>query len=179
MKTGRNKKLNRKGFTLIELLAVIVILAVIMVIATTSVLSATNESKKKSLVDSANSARNAFDTAYAEMTLTNETKLLDIDAYGDNGLLMGNAKDLSPAFKKLKITDKDYDTTSAKSFVYYNTTDSTFLVCVVAKETGNFYYGPAAKNARNAANEQNKTADGKSYVAGTMWACSDGTNSWS
>lgn len=172
MKMKRRKKLNRKGFTLIELLAVIVILAVIMVIATTSVLSATNESKKKSLVDSANSARNAFDTAYAEMTLTNATKLLDIDAYGAAGLLMGNANDLSPAFEKLKITDKDYDTANAKSFVYYNTTDSTFLVCVVAKETGNFFYGPAAKKARAGA------TDGRKYDKGTMWACSDGTNSW-
>lgn len=189
-----NKKLNRKGFTLIELLAVIVILAVIMVIASTSVLSAMNSSRKKSLLDSAASAKDAFDTAYAELTLTNETSILGIQAYTESttgkGLLTGNYMKLtSETQEKLDITSADYN--FDKSFVYFDTEKSTFLVCLVASQTGNFYVGAAAGKPSTTYTDINyaKWPTGGAEIIATgntisspdsndMWACSNGKHSW-
>ena len=58
------KKLNRKGFTLIELLAVIVILAVVLVVTIPSVITATNDARKKSLQNAANTVEEWFTKQY-------------------------------------------------------------------------------------------------------------------
>ncbi len=169
MKMRRNKKLNRKGFTLIELLAVIVILAVIMVIASTSVLSSMNSSKKSSLADSAKSAKSSFDNKYTEMALVSAETILGLDT---NTVIGGTLTPLTNVNKAaLNINDTDYDLDN--SFVYFNTTDSTFLVCFVAKNTGSFYVASAAKEDEIKINgaPNDKTLTG-------MWACSNGQNSW-
>ena len=169
MKMRRNKKLNRKGFTLIELLAVIVILAVIMVIASTSVLSSMNSSKKSSLADSAKSAKSSFDNKYTEMALVASDKILGLTTAD---VIKGTLTSLSSVDKAaLNINDTDYDL--AKSFVYFNTTNSTFLVCFVAKNTGSFYVASAAKDAATEING----APEETTLTG-MWACSNGQNSW-
>ena len=162
------KKLDRKGFTLIELLAVIVILAVIMVIATTSVLSAMNESRKKSLINSAESAASSFDTKYAELTLVNSSEILGISV---SSLTSGTPQSFSGAdLDALNINDVDYDL--ANSFVYFNPSNSTFLVCFVADDTGSFYVASASDSTSTAITG----VTGKSLSG--MWACSNGQYSW-
>ena len=171
MKMRRNKKLNRKGFTLIELLAVIVILAVIMVIASTSVLSSMNSSKKSSLADSAKSAKSSFDNKYTEMALVASDKILGLST---DTVINGTAKTALTGVDKaaLNINDTDYDL--ANSFVYFDNTNSTFLVCFVAKNTGSFYVASAAKTEATTING----APTGTELTG-MWACSNGQNSWS
>lgn len=169
MKMRRNKKLNRKGFTLIELLAVIVILAVIMVIASTSVLSSMNNSKKSSLADSAKSAKASFDNKYTEMALVSSDKILGLTT---SDVVAGTKTSLTNVdTAALSINDTDYDLDN--SFVYFNTTNSTFLVCFVAKTTGSFYVAAAASNTETVI--EGAPADTK--LTG-MWACSNGQHSW-
>lgn len=173
------KRLNRKGFTLIELLAVIVILAVIMVIASTSVLTSMNESKKKSLLNSAQSAASAFETAYSETILTSSTTILGVSS---STLMVGtkaapakvalntNGVDLA----SLNINNKDYDL--AGSFVSYN--GAKFTVCFMATSTGNFYVASAvSKKDKTYGVNEGITANTK-LVANKMWACSNGYTSW-
>lgn len=66
MKNISRKKLNNKGFTLIELLAVVVILAIVMGIAATSVLTSINNSRKSSLVSTAQNLANTLNTWVSE-----------------------------------------------------------------------------------------------------------------
>jgi len=167
------RKLNRKGFTLIELLAVIVILAVIMVIATTSVLSSMNSSRKKSLLTSAQSAKDNFDVAYAEYSVNPTDGILGVtDADTIAALLSGTPTDLSDFKEGLDINDTDYDLDN--SYVYFNSTNSTFKVCMVAKNTGSFYVAAAATTDTETVGTQ---TIGDS-TNGAMWACSNQTHSW-
>lgn len=187
MKMKRRKKLNRKGFTLIELLAVIVILAVIMVIASTSVISSMNSSKRKSLQNSAASAADAFTTAFSEAILNNETTFYNI-----SGLMEGtDAVNAVAPLKKddstvdgvtvngytvdvdaLRINETDYDLKN--SYIMYD--GSKVTVCFSVTSSSQFYVA-ADKSAADAP----KTIGNSSYTieGGTMWACSDGTHSWS
>ena len=66
LKNINRRKLNNKGFTLIELLAVVVILAIVMGIAATSVLSSINNSRKSSLVSTAQNLANTLNTWVSE-----------------------------------------------------------------------------------------------------------------
>lgn len=173
MKMRRNKKLNRKGFTLIELLAVIVILAVIMVIASTSVISSMNSSKRKSLQNSAASAADAFTTAFSEAILNNETTF-----YGISDLMEGtdavNAVSALTNVEKapLNINSTDYDLDN--SYVIYD--GSKVTVCFSVKPSSQFYVA-----ADKSASDKPKTIGNSKLEikGGTMWACSDGTHSWS
>ncbi len=182
MKMIKNKKrLNNKGFTLIELLAVIVILAVVMGVATTSVLSAMNNSRKSSLQNSALSAADAFRTAYSEMSITNgKNDLLGLGETATTSLLGGTAQNLTDAVgKKLNITIAA-DGTSAnyttESFVYFDTTNNSFIVCLVANKAGSYYVAAVANNAP--ASAKFPTNNGKQVAAKKMWACSDNSKGW-
>lgn len=165
----KGKKLNNKGFTLIELLAVIVILAVVMVIATTSVLSAMNNSKKSSLADSAKGAKVSFANKYAEMTLVPSNKILGLTTTdvvaGTKTALTG----VDTAALNINSTDYDLD----KSFVYFDSSNSTFLVCFVATTDGRFYVASAASST---ATPIDGAPDGTTLTG--MWACSNGQKSW-
>ena len=167
----KRKKLNNKGFTLIELLAVIVILAVVMGVATTSVLSAMNNSRKSSLQDSALSAADGFRTSYAEYSMNSDNGLVgNKTAATNNALLNGTAQSLSNYKTGLNITDSNYDLTASK--VYFNKTESTFTVCLVAKTTGSYYVANAVKTT-----DTNITGIG-TMAKNTMWACSENSKSW-
>ena len=176
------RRLNRKGFTLIELLAVIVILAVIMVIASTSVLSSMNSSRKKSLLNSAQSAKDNFDIAYAEYSVNASNGIMGVkdispDADEEGGdpvitnLLSGTVTSLSYFKDALDINDTDYDL--SKSYVYFDYSKSTFKVCMTARNTGNFYVAAAASTKTEPIGDE--TVGGKE---GYMWACSNQTHSW-
>lgn len=65
--------MNKKGFTLVELLAVIVILAIIALIATPIVINVVNESREKANLRSIESYARAYETAYYQALLTNNT----------------------------------------------------------------------------------------------------------
>lgn len=175
MKMKRRKKLNRKGFTLIELLAVIVILAVIMVIASTSVISSMNSSKRKSLQNSAASAADAFTTAFSEAILNNETTFYNI-----SGLMEGtkddNAVSALTGVEKapLNINSTDYDLDN--SYVIYD--GSKVTVCFSVTSSSQFYVA-ADKSAAGATKTVGKGSNAQTIAGGTMWACSDGTHSWS
>ena len=167
------KKLNNKGFTLIELLAVIVILAVVMGVATTSVLSAMNNSRKRSLQNSALSAADGFRTKYAEYSMTPGGSLVGIPATSVTSLLNGTAQKLNVnanVAKELNITDANYDLGS--SYVYFDKTTSTFTVCLVAKTTGSYYVAAAVGKAKSA------MGNSPALTTSQMWACSDNSHSW-
>lgn len=66
LKNINRRKLNNKGFTLIELLAVVVILAIVMGVAATSVLTSINNSRKSSLVSTAQNLANTLNTWVSE-----------------------------------------------------------------------------------------------------------------
>jgi len=167
------KKLNRKGFTLIELLAVIVILAVIMVIASTSVLSSMNSSRKKSLLNSAQSAKDNFDIAYAEYSVNTSSGILGVtDTTKINSLLAGTPTALTDFKDALDINNTDYDL--ANSYVYFDSAKSTFKVCMTASSTGNFYVAAATSKTTEAIG----SASVGDATNGAMWACSNQTHSW-
>ncbi len=196
MKMKRRKKLNRKGFTLIELLAVIVILAVIMVIASGSILSSMNESKKKSLLNSAQSAAREFENKYADTVLTSATeiygvpvsvimsgttdkpvnvKFSDVGATFENGAVKTAADDATRKkyLDTLNVNKTDYDL--EKSFVAYDGTK--FTVCFTATEKGTFNV-TAAKSTKDVPYDKSIGVASVTMSDGTMWACSNGDTSW-
>ena len=161
------KKLNNKGFTLIELLAVIVILAVVMAIAARSVLGVMNDSRKSALLDSASSAASSFSNAYAESIISNKTTVFGISFAGTT--ISPLTSDTITAFSELGITEKDY---TSDSFVYFD--GDKFLVCLVANPSGSYNVANAVGGTKTVGSEGNT----KSLTATQMWACSDGTHSW-
>ena len=169
----KRKRLNNKGFTLIELLAVIVILAVVMGVAATSVIGAMNNSRKSSLQNSASSAADAFRTAYAETALKNDNTVMGLTlANGYNSLT-------AAAFDKLNITTDNYVVGSIASnkyngsFVYFNQTDGSFIVCLVANPNGSYFVtGATTKTAHGISGLSNPMG------SSLMWACSNNKNSW-
>lgn len=164
------KKLNRKGFTLIELLAVIVILAVVMGVAATSVLSAMNNSRKSSLLNSAQSAADAFRTSYAEYSMLSTNGLVGWKDTSTNktneNLIKGSAQSLTNYADGLNITAANYNLTD--SMVSFDTTTSAFVVCLVANPTGSYYVAAAASDSK-------KSTVGEKTG---MWACSNNQTSW-
>ena len=161
------KKLNNKGFTLIELLAVIVILAVVMAIAARSVLGVMSNSKKSSLNDSAISAKRSFDNAYAEYAITNTGTIVGLDSIGEGKTTLTEA-----VFKELGISSKDYALDS--SFVYFK--DNQFIVCLVANNNGSFYDAKLKTDSPKSTGVAK--SDTEDYTLSGMWACSNGTHSW-
>ena len=169
------KKLNRKGFTLIELLAVIVILAIVMGVATTSVLSAMNNSRRSSLLNSAKTAADAFRVAYAEASLNNQTTLLEVASATSSGAHAIT----SASFTKLNITvnnyiaggDDDANGNKVGSFVYYDSANEKYDVCLVANTSGSYYVASG--------NTKADTGLGTlKFASGTMFACSNDNTSW-
>ena len=69
--------MNKKGFTLIELLAVIVILAIIALIATPIILNIINDTKKESLVRSAENYLRAVEQSIGDSLLIDPTRKID------------------------------------------------------------------------------------------------------
>lgn len=78
LKNIKRKRLNNKGFTLIELLAVVVILAIVMGIAATSILRSINNSRRSTLLSTAQNAANQLNTWAAEDALETETATMHI-----------------------------------------------------------------------------------------------------
>lgn len=89
LKNINRRKLNNKGFTLIELLAVVVILAIVMGIAATSVLTSINNSRKSSLVSTAQNLANTLNTWVSEDMVS--PKAAD-KKLGDDFMSTGNGK---------------------------------------------------------------------------------------
>ena len=166
------KKLNRKGFTLVELLAIIVILAVILVVAIPPILDAMDNSKKKSLENSAKSVASGWSNNIAAALLdssglTSDQTALYLNWGGD--------------YKCLTETDAAVLGMDTKQYVFSldgadTGLNPTLPVCSMAKVEGTavtvvlvvksghqMYLADAAK-----------TVGTKKY----MWASSDGTKSW-
>mgnify|MGYP003290249283 CR=1 FL=1 len=76
----------KKGFTLIELLAVIVILAIIAIIAVPIVLNIINDSKKSSLLISAESYLDASENAIANAVLNQKVTKFQDDPSAANAM---------------------------------------------------------------------------------------------
>lgn len=178
MKKMNGKKLNNKGFTLIELLAVVVILAVVMGIAMTSVLSAMNKSRGGSLQDSAMVVANGFLQSYTESLVDGAAS----NVYGKYNFTSTGNYELDESLAETFNISKDTyllgtaSTTSigsaTKSFVTFNVTTGKFNVCLFAKSTGSYYVDSYKSKSAIA-------VDGVSIAAGSMYACSNGINSWS
>lgn len=211
MKRINRKKLNNKGFTLIELLAVVVILAVVMGIATNSVLSSMNKSRGGSLSDSTAVIVNAFNTKYTETLVDSVPTAVYGDVSGFDGFnftvdsfyyldsKLANEFNISADSYSLNTSSIDVDgdtkmeavtpavyTGITESFIAYDADNGKFLVCMVAKNTGNVYVAGYAIGGANAAKDAtgspitSTTFDGNTYSFAntTMFACSDGTKSW-
>ena len=171
------KKLNRKGFTLVELLAIIVILAVILVVAIPPILDAMDNSKRKSLENSAKSVASGWSNNIA-------AALLDSSGLSDNQkavyLNWAGTTD-SNGYKCLTETDAAVLGMDTKQYVFSTVGTDTSLnpaapkcsmakvegtavtVVLVVKSGHQMYFADAAK-----------TVGTEKY----MWASSDGTKSW-
>lgn len=171
------KKLNRKGFTLVELLAIIVILAVILVVAIPPILDAMDNSKRKSLENSAKSVASGWSSNIAaaqldSSTLSDNQKAVYLSWAGTTG---------SNGYKCLTTTDAAVLGMDTKQYVFSldgteTNLSPTLPVCSMAKVDGTaatvllvvksghqMYLADAAK-----------TVGSEKY----MWASSDGTKSW-
>ena len=166
------KKLNRKGFTLVELLAIIVILAVILVVAIPPILDAMDNSKRKSLENSAKSVASGWSSNIAaaqfdSSTLSDNQKAVYLNWAGTTG---------SNGYKCLTETDAAVLGMDTKQYVFSLDGADTGLnpaapKCSMAKVEGTAvtvllvvkYLADAAK-----------TVGTEKY----MWASSDGTKSW-
>ncbi len=174
------KKLNRKGFTLIELLAVIVILAVVMGIAANSVLSSMNKSRGGSLADTAQVISKAFYQKYTESLVGGIPNNIysDVTNAGvynfQSSATYGITTALADTFN---INTSAYQLASAVgtvkdvSTVNFNVTTGKFIVCMVANKSGNVYVD-------NYKSKKELSHAGGTFSKDQMWACSDGTNSW-
>lgn len=201
MEKINRKRLNNKGFTLIELLAVVVILAVVMGIAMNTVLSSMNKARAGSLSDSALIVANGFNQKYTESLVdgvptsvykgTNGTafegynfsadatvyldKLLadEFNISGSTYVLHDDAVTVSDNVASHVIVPTTGINTS---FVNFDAVSGKFVVCLVAKKTGNNY---VAANVTDTTKRSVKL-DGTTYTFadGEMFACSDGTKSW-
>ena len=171
------KKLNRKGFTLVELLAIIVILAVILVVAIPPILDAMDNSKRKSLENSAKSVASGWSSNIAaaqfdSSTLSDNQKAVYLNWAGTTD---------SNGYKCLTTTDAAVLGMDTKQYVFSLNGADTGLnpaapkcsmakvegtaatVVLVVKSGHQMYLADAAK-----------TVGTEKY----MWASSDGTNSW-
>lgn len=172
------KKLNRKGFTLVELLAIIVILAVILVVAIPPILDAMDNSKKKSLENSAKSVASGWSNNIAAALLDSSGLTSDQTALYLN---WGGGTTGSDGYKCLTTTDAEVLGMDTKQYVFSTVGTDTSLnpaapkcsmakvegtavtVVLVVKSGHQMYLDDAAKDV-----------NGVSY----MWASSDGTKSW-
>lgn len=208
MKKIDRKKLNNKGFTLVELLAVVVILAVVIGIAMTNVLSSMNKARGGSLEDSAITIAQAFNTKYTESLVGGNPTAVYSDAAGvtnfkgynfttdaryELSVGLRNTFNLSYdayVFSESSTTDaaaKAMNVTSnavsniEKSFVAFDSNTASFLVCLVAKDTGSYYVNNyTVGNANNSGSPIGVVFDGVTYKFKTnvMFACSNGVTSW-
>ena len=189
MKKINKRRLNNKGFTLIELLAVIVILAVVMGIATNSVLTSMNNARGGSLIDSAEIVKRDMSNRLMSAQLNNTTG----GAIAGTSLVVGTsgASYITKSFvKEFGLSDTDYnfiadngtlaigataDVTATNSFVYYNATDNSFVVCLSAKAGGKYDVSGFRKSAVSLVSH----ASGK-YIksAAVMFGCTNGTKTW-
>ena len=170
------KKLNRKGFTLVELLAIIVILAVILVVAIPPILDAMDNSKRKSLENSAKSVASGWSNNIAaaqldSSTLSDNQKAVYLNWAGTTG---------SNGYKCLTTTDAAVLSMDVNNYVFGTGTETnlspTAPVCSMAKVEGT----AATVVLVVKSGHQMYLADAAKTV-GTekyMWASSDGTKSW-
>lgn len=206
LKNIKRKRLNNKGFTLIELLAVVVILAVVMGIAMTSVLSAMNKSRGGSLEDSAITIAQAFNTKYTESLVGGTPTgvygdVANAGAFTGYDFSIDNAYEFTVALRNtFNMSVDDYvfseaNTTATaakqittptnnltKSFVAFDSNEASFLVCLVAKDSGGYYVDNySINNPNNTGNPKGVNFDGKTYTFANdiMFACSNGVTSWS
>ena len=91
---GKSLKLTTLGFTLIELLAVIVILAIIALIATPIVLSIIDDTKKSSMLHSAEMYIDGLEISMASTTI-NKSKVQDgtYEIMSDGNVCLGTLED--------------------------------------------------------------------------------------
>ena len=199
----KRKKLNNKGFTLIELLAVVVILAVVMGVAATSVLGSMNNSRKGSLLNSAQATAQAFQNKYSEaMVSGSTTAVLSSTTPKSAGYNFAQAATTSNPYYYLinqnssaelnlsktnysletssdatisgtKSTNLNTAVSMTKSFVIFD--GSRIVACLIVPNTSSYYVGGATKtNASITVLGQKITMSGNNL----MWACSDDQKSW-
>lgn len=172
------KKLNRKGFTLVELLAIIVILAVILVVAIPPILDAMDNSKRKSLENSAKSVASGWSNNIAAALLDpSSVKTEEAPVY----LNWGGGTTGSDGYKCLTETDAAVLGMDTKQYVFSIDGADTGLnpaapKCSMAKVDGTAVTVVLVVNSDHQMYlaDAAKTVDGKSH----MWASSDGSNSW-
>lgn len=182
------KKLNRKGFTLIELLAVIVILAVVMGIAANSVLTSMNNARGGSLLDSAEIIRKDMINRLMSAQLNSSTggtisgTSLKVGTTGTSAISIELGKEFG-------LSDKDYEfggnapsstATSqvSKSFIYYNASDNSFVVCLSAAKGGKYDVASFRKAAGSANLVTLSTNKFIQNAADSMFGCSNGNKTW-
>ena len=189
------KRLNRKGFTLIELLAVIVILAVVMGIAANSVLSSMNKSRMGSMSDSAIVVARGLDQKFLEAQVGGTVSSVSVGGKVYNFSKTNMYYLHTDSLKEFNLKTSDYvgDTANSispvdltnnvtgvnKSFVVFNGTKSSFIVCLVANKSGSLFVdGMKVTNGKLAKADSGLTVDILfDTTDGVMFACSNGTKS--
>lgn len=162
------KKMNSKGFTLIELLAIIVILAVILVVAVPQILDVMDNSKLKSLQNSAKSVASGWNNNLAAAQLTGDTYAMDLSKDDWKCITTEAASTLGISTNDYLIDEKaggagaltPNDANPNCSMAKLNTAGAVEVI-LVADEGGSLYLADAKGSSTN------------------MWARSDGSHSWS
>ena len=202
------KRLNRKGFTLIELLAVIVILAVVMGIAATSVIGVMNNSRKNGLQQGAAAVADSFRVAYAEAIMNGDTgNVLGVNIsdthriYTLNEDVLKRLNITSTNYTVPPVTGTGASTgivnwtpvpgatiAMTNSFIYVDN-NNNIIACMIARPGGSYDLAQFRGNAAVATGitttriAQNGTIHATqpatvNIAANNMWACSNGTHSW-
>lgn len=185
------RKLNNKGFTLIELLAVIVILAVVMGIAANSVIGTMNKSRMGTINDSTIVIAKAMNQKIIEAQVGGKVSEVPLGGANKDFSSSGVYYLSTNALKEFGLTDTDYVSSSETtkitaavtgvnaSFVAFDSTNSVFTVCLVAKSGGKVWV-----DSLKTANANTKLTNTKSgvgfdvtFAKDVMFACSDGTKS--
>lgn len=196
----KSRKLDNKGFTLIELLAVVVILAVVMGVAMTSVIGSMNNSRKGSLLNSAQAAAQAFQNKYSEAMITGTTgSVLSTTSPSFGGYNFAVAATVTSPYyyyinanssAELNLSTSNYSlataATAVQSGTKYSSTvtvsssfvvfdSSRIVVCLLVPSTSSYYVGQATKTSSTTLT----ILSGKfTIAASTMYACSDEQKSW-
>ena len=183
------KKLNRKGFTLIELLAVIVILAVVMGIAANSVLTSMNNARGGSLLDSAEIIRKDMINRLMSAQLDSTTggaisgTTLKVGTTGTSVISIDLGKEFGLSNKDYMFGGTAPSTTAtsqaATSFIYYDASDNSFVVCLRAAVGGKYdvaSFRTAAAGTKNLVTLANSKFI--QNVASSMIGCSNGNKTW-
>lgn len=186
------RRLNNKGFTLIELLAVIVILAVVMGIAANSVISTMNNSRMGTIHDSTLVISKAMDEKLIDAQVTGTAANVKVGTQTMDFSSSGMYYLTEAALKSFKLSTSDYETSTnttkvtaalptaspaTASFVTFEATNGSFVVCLVAKSGGKVWVDALKSSGTTLAKASTGLSFDIKFGSNVMYNCSNGSKS--